>query len=297
MKVKRILVPSDFSESAEQALANAFSIAKIHNAEITLLHIVTVYEDDPYSQRQTFPDLKEYYHQLEERADDQCRKVLSSHVIKGIQVEYAIRRGFSPYEEILTFASEQNIDLIAMGTHSRKPFAHFFIGSVAENVVHHAPCPVLTVHISAGNTRIPSFEHILVPTDFSTQSKNALELALSLLPENGILHLLHVVEDNIHPAYFTEDSESILDLIPNLKERSLGMLKKMADELIPQETTTEINLLEGRIYQTIVQYAEEQAIDLIVMGTHGSSALGQILMGSQTNRVIRKASCPVVTIK
>lgn len=299
MAIQHILVPSDFSDSAKRALGHAFAVAKLHQARITILHVVTVFDDDPYNPEKSFPDVGEYYNHLEKRAGDHFKSALSSTPTTDIPVDTVIQRGFSPHEEILTYAAHHNVDFIAMGTHGRKPLARFFMGSVAEKVVHHAECPVLTVRFSEESslTKIPSYERILVPTDFSEQSRNAIELAVHLLPESGTVDLLHVVEDSIHPSYFATDGDTLLDVLPNIREKSNELLQNFATDLIPDRLQTHLVIQEGRISQTILDYAEENPVDVIAMGTHGLNVLSQIFIGSQTNRVLRKAACPVITIK
>ena len=297
MTIKHILVPSDFSLTAKHALANALTIAGMHKAKITLLHVVTVYNDDPNNTEQPFPDLDDYYRKMEKRAGDYFEKTLSEDALKDADISYVVRRGFSPYEEILAYAAESGVDLIAMGTHSRKSLARFFLGSVAENIVHHADCPVLTVRIEDGKVSPPLYHRILVPTDFFEQSYRALQLAMSFLPDDGVIDILHVVEDVIHPAYFTAEGETIFDVMPHIKDKSEETMANMAAELVPENIKRNLVIKEGKIAQTIIEHAEENDIDLIVMGTHSMNALTQFLIGSQANKVIRKASCPVITIK
>ena len=297
MHIKHILVPSDFSDTAQQALINALYIASRHRAKITLLHIVTVFDDDPYNPKQVFPDLKKFYHHLEERAGDHFQETLSSNKLEDVHVEYAVRRGFSPYEEILAFAADQNVDLISLGTHGRKPIARFFLGSVAENIVHHAKCPVLTAKMQEREAHVPSYERILVPIDFSDQSIKALELACQLLAQDGVLYVLHVVEDAIHPAYFGVGENTFMQILPDIKEKAKKRLSDVMKEKVPDAVQANIYVKEGQVAATIIEYADQHAFDLIVMGTHGMNTLGQIIIGSHANRVLRKASCPVITIK
>ncbi len=297
MNIKHILVPSDFSITAKHALANALSIAAMHKARITLLHVVTIYNDDPYAAEQPFPDLDDYYQKMEKRAGDYFQKTISEYALKDLTIDYVVRRGFSPYEEILTYAAEENVDLIAMGTHSRKSLARFFLGSVAENIVHHAEYPVLTVRIEDSTISLPVYKRILVPTDFFEQSHRALQLALSFLSDDSVIDILHVVEDVIHPAYFMAEGETIFDVMPHIKDKSEETMAKMAAELIPEHVKRNLVIKEGKIAQTIIEHAEENSIDLIVMGTHSMNALTQLLIGSQANKVIRKAPCPVITVK
>ena len=298
MAINHILVPSDFSNSAQQALAYAFSVAQLFNSRITLLHVVTVFDDDPYNPEQSFPDVQQYYEHLEQRAESQFNDTLAEGT-SNIQVDTVVQRGFSPYEEILAYAKNNQVDLVAMGTHGRKPIARFLLGSVTEKVIHQAECPVLTVRISENQdiVDIPTFNRILVPTDFSDQSKNALKLAITLLPESGMLDVLHVVEDTIHPSYFATDGDTLLSVMPQIKDRSEEILQEIVNKFVPKSIQTHLMVKEGRIAQTILEHAEKNSVDAIVMGTHGTNALSQIFMGSQANRVVRKALCPVMTIK
>jgi len=297
MDIDHILVPSDFSDTAQQALANALYIALTQNAKITLLHIVTVFDDDPYNTKQPFPDLKEFYEHLEKMAGDHLRETLSSDALQDVQVEYAIRRGFSPYEEILSFAADKDVDLIALGTHGRKPIARFFLGSVAENIVHHAECPVLTVRMDEKEFKVPSYENVLVPIDFSDQSIKALELATKIVRPEGTLNVLHIVEDAIHPAYFGIGENTFLEFLPEIKDKANDMLGHLIKEKVPDSIQANIVIKEGQVAATIMDYTEQQDFDLIIMGTHGTNTLGQIIIGSHAGRVLRKASCPVITIK
>ncbi len=298
MAIQHILVPSDFSNSAKHALAHAFAIARLFNARITLLHVITVFNDDPYNPEQSFPDLQEYYQQVEQRAKSQFKATLPKEA-ETVHVDTVVQRGFSPYEEILSYAANNGVDLIAMGTHGRKPLAHFFLGSVAEKVVHRAECPVLTVRISEDQeiVDIPSYKRILVPTDFSEQSTKALKLAVHLLPEACEIDLMHVVEDPIQPTDFITEGDTFLNIMPQIKDRSQEILQHLAEKFVPKSLQTHLMVKEGRIAPTILDYAEDNSVDAIVMGTHGTNALSQFFIGSQANRVIRNAACPVITIK
>lgn len=295
--IKHILVPSDFSATAKQAMANALSIAGRHQAKITLLHVVTVYNDDPYSAEQPFPALDGYYEEMEQRAGTFFKQEIAAYDLKDIEVDSVIRRGFSIYEEILSFAAENDVDFIAMGTHSRKSVARFFLGSVAENIVHHAKCPVLTVRIDSTSSALPVFNRILVPTDFYEQSGRAVKLALALLAKDGVIDLMHVVEDAIHPAYFVAEGDTIFDIMPHIYDKSEETLAKMASEYLPGDVRANLVIKEGKISQTVLDYVQENKADLIIMGTHSMSALAQLLIGSQANKIIRSAACPVITTK
>lgn len=297
MKCRHILVPSDFYSCSQRALVHASALAQRFQARITLFHVVTLHDADPYNPQNPFPNLEEYYRHLEERAGGQFEQAIAERQNDGVEVGYVVQRGFSPYEEILRFAEDQQVDLIVMGTHGRTALSRFFLGSVAQKIVHHAPCPVMTLRVSNEKTEpAPTYRRLLVPTDFSEQSRKALQLAAEWVENGGMIDLLHVVEYPVHPTFFTADGEVILDISPQLHENAEKLLKGAAEEMPPHIQIVPI-LLEGSIAKQIIEYGEANGVDLIVMGTHGADALSQILIGSQTNRVIRKAACPVVTVK
>lgn len=295
--ITHILLPTDFSECAEKAFGLATSIAKRFSARLTMLHIVTAFDDDPYNPDKTFPDLQKYYQELEKQARGNLESAIENDE-NGLEIDYAVRRGFSASEEILDFAAENNIDFIVMGTHGRKPLSHLLLGSVAENIVQHAKCPVLTTRKNPSDSVLfQGFKRILVPTDFSQYSKRALQFAQTLLVPAGTLDVLHVVEDAIHPAYYAGGQSSIFDIIPDLKQRSTDFLKKFIQENIPQTLEAKAVIREGRIAHQILQYSEENQIDAIVMGTRGMNDLEQFFLGSVAERIVRKASQPVINVK
>ncbi len=295
--ITHILLPTDFSECAERAFGLATMLAKRFSAKLTMLHVVTAFDDDPYNPEKKFPDLQEFYRELEKQAEGNLESVIDKDA-KGLKVNYSVCRGFSASEEILDFAAENDINLIVMGTHGRKSLSHLLLGSVAEKVVQHARCPVLTTRRNSSDSVLfKGFNRILVPTDFSDYSKRALQFAVILLAPHGSLDILHVVEDNIHPAYYAGGQTSIFDIIPDLRQRSAQFLEKFIKENVSASLNAVAIVGEGRIAQQILRYADENPINAVVMGSRGMNDLEQLFLGSVTERIVRKASQPVVNVK
>jgi nucleotide-binding universal stress UspA family protein len=144
---KTILVPHDFSSSANHAVAIARDEAKAHGAKVMLLHVIempsTLKPDTVIVPDETGApiNIKDYaIGQAEEHLAD-----LASRIAKdGVTTTTFIRLG-KPEDEIVKFANENSVDLIAMGTHGRTGLAHMLVGSVAERVVRTSKCPVLTI--------------------------------------------------------------------------------------------------------------------------------------------------------
>lgn len=143
MLTKRILLPTDFSEGALNALPFALDMAQNCGAKLFLLHVIydVVTASGLYVPHISFDEM---YKDLEKSAQKELEKFGCEQLCSLKDVEYTVLRGI-PYETILNFAGEKNIDLIVIATHGRKGLDHFLFGSTAEKVVRYAPCPVLTV--------------------------------------------------------------------------------------------------------------------------------------------------------
>jgi nucleotide-binding universal stress UspA family protein len=144
------------------------------------------------------------------------------------------------------------------------------------------------------------FTRILVPTDFSPPSDAALEYARLLAATFGAsLHLLHVIDDPAASSAFVADgyapnSPDIAEFLLTRGRTRLEALLNRSDREVFHATTV---ALVGEPAMTIGDYATASGTDLIVMGTHGRSGFAHALMGSVAERVVRTASCPVLTVK
>lgn len=143
IKLKHILHPTDFSDNSDQALKYACSLAIQYSAE---LHLINVVQDAGWlipSMEVTFPE--NYYEKQKQYANEEL-SVLPDKVLSHTgSIIRNVCEG-RPYVEIIRYAHKNAIDMIVMGTHGYTNLAHMVMGSVAENVVRRAPCPVLTVH-------------------------------------------------------------------------------------------------------------------------------------------------------
>lgn len=138
--IRRILVPTDFSSHSEQAADYAAMLADGFQARIDLLHVI---EPFPYSVTDTGTVIS-HVEALKTVADSLLENARAKLEQNGAAVEAHLTRGV-PYEEILDWAGKKKVDLIVMGTRGRTGVGHFLLGSVADRIVHLAPCPVLTM--------------------------------------------------------------------------------------------------------------------------------------------------------
>ena len=150
----RILVPMDFSEASKEAAKYAFSLADRYGAELHAVHVVEdIAPSLPEAARHMASFPEDYTAQARELAEKQLAAELPSDLAGGREVVQVIKVG-APLVHILDYAAENNVDLIVMGTHGRTGLSRFLIGSVAERVVRHAPCPVLIIRPSGERAMI-----------------------------------------------------------------------------------------------------------------------------------------------
>ena len=141
--------------------------------------------------------------------------------------------------------------------------------------------------------------HILVPTDFSKFSQAALTYAVAFAEKFGAeLHLLHVVQNL---ALMVPDTVNVVPPIgPSVEQLTAAVreaLERTSRENQLERFKIHREVREGTPFYEIIQYAKEKSVDLIVMGTHGHSGLVHVLLGSVTEKVVRKSPCPVLTIR
>jgi nucleotide-binding universal stress UspA family protein len=185
-----------------------------------------------------------------------------------------------------------------MSTHGRTGLTRVLLGSVAERVVQHSPCPVFVVRQSKRRKKTASsasINKILVPVDFSAASRAALKYAITFADRlHARLILFHA--SDVGYAY-TPDGYAIYD-IPQLQESALEAARKQMGKLtrttkfgaVKFETAVRI----GPPAWKICDAAEEHGADLIITGTHGRTGLQRVLMGSTAEQVVRHAPCSVL---
>jgi nucleotide-binding universal stress UspA family protein len=294
--ISRILCPIDFSKCSKIAFKNAIELAKKTNAQLHLFHAIIMYEDDSYKPNDRLPDNIVSYELIEEISNQKLKNVADDHASDAVKIVTASSRAFSAAEEILNYADENNIDLIAMGTHGRTELSHLLLGSVAERVIRMAKCPVMTFRSDAKKLGI--HQKILVPIDFSDHSRLALRYALELAEiYQSEITLLHVFEQPMHPAFYVAGKTSVFEIDADLKKRATDAMVKFRYEQGKDEIKTNYVFAEGAAYHEIVEHSKKGNFDLLVIATHGLRGLQHFLIGSTTEKVMRHAEIPVLVVK
>ena len=282
MEIRRVLLPTDLSESADRALKQAVELAVQHRAKIDILHVVTLPGLDPADVQKT---LDEYMARVEKEVFDDLAKRSEGIRTRGLAVETVLLRRLYPIEAILEWIRDNTPDVVVMGTHGRTGLRKLLLGSVATRIVLEAPCPVMTVgpdaEVAEGEN---GFASILVPVDFSEVSERAIATAKALVAPSGRLILEHVVSSPVHPSLYAGGVTKIFPLHPELP----SLIGKRLSELY--EGPSEIVVTEGSVVEEILETAKSRKVSLVIMGTRG-------LQGSVTERVLGRAKVPVLAVK
>ncbi|MFZ4620596.1 MAG: universal stress protein [Bacteroidota bacterium] len=139
---------------------------------------------------------------------------------------------------------------------------------------------------------------ILVPIDFSDNSKKALRYAIPFAQQfSASLILAYIVEPTIYPSDFGFGQIGFPDVEKELHEKALKELTELKDSLVPQELNAEMLVGTGIPFVEITQFAKEHEVDIIIVATHGRTGVEHILFGSTAEKIIRKAPCPVLVVR
>lgn len=268
-ELRAVLHPTDFSQGSHTAFVHALRLSLASRASFCVLHVDAPQE---HSQWAEFPGVRETlarWGQLEPGAPSAAVAEL------GLAVKKLRVRSGDPVGAILKEAHHHEPDLLVMATHNREGFSRLVRGKVAEPVAREAGCPALLVPTHAGGFVQPedgavTLETVLVPVAADpspTFTFQALARLLYGLPEGGVLRLLHVGKPGRRPT--------------------------VRDPAIPGWTVEDVDA-EGEVEGEILKAAADA--DLIAMATKGHDTLGDALFGSTAERVLRKASCPVLAV-
>ena len=182
-------------------------------------------------------------------------------------------------------AAEAKADLLAVGTHQRAGSARLWQGSVSRGVLHHASCNVACVprgRSAADEDVVPTFQRVLIPTDFSLLANRAIPVGYGMVAPGGIVHLLHVVA--------RKPGEDDLDVT----ERLRSLVPKGA---AAKGVVTEVEVLqEENAWSGIWHAAGRLGVDAICMATHGRSGMPRAVLGSQAQEVVHRARQPVILV-
>ena len=290
MKIESILCPIDMSPNSDEALRYAIALSRGYNAELILLHC-------DLTERGI--GTRDAQDEAAETIRESLQKYSGSLDLRGLDWKSLVITCDDAGEGISREAARYRVDLIVMRSR-RRPHRAALLGSTAETVSRTAPCPVLVMHtderdwVNGPDTKI-ELKRVLVAYDFSDYSELALNSALSFAQEyQSELHLLHVLPPS--PV-----NESEISWYPLGREgayhKAAHRLQKAISPDVLLWCRIKHAVTEGQPYREILNYAEKNKIDLICLGAHGAGFGMRALFGSNVDRVLRQAPCPVLVTR
>ncbi|HUO59983.1 MAG TPA: universal stress protein, partial [Candidatus Acidoferrales bacterium] len=293
-----ILVATDFSNASSKALRYAVSLARHHGAKVYLIHVVS-----SLGLTVTGPDAIVHASWLAAREIEAVREsLLRGGVLDGISFEPLVSAG-DIWVELEKVIRHEQIDLLVLGTHSRTGIAKMALGSVAERIFRNASCPVLSVGpYSPSETRagLTTEPRILFPTDFGEKSLRPLPYALWLAKQRRArLVVFHALSTISRPeSTLLHRADAVADIQADAKASCLDRLRT----LIPA-SSLELEPLYvadfGEPMESILRAAKEYRTEAIVMGLVHTKYIDALahMPGTITYDVVRKAQCPVLTVR
>jgi nucleotide-binding universal stress UspA family protein len=293
IEINTILCPVDRSEVSRRALMVGAALARWYDARLRVLEVAAAGLPPAAASPSAVAGLTPA---LRRAILDELRRFAAC--ADGVTTDVVVEEG-DVLTRILADASARETGLIVMGTHGHGGLARLVAGSVTEKVLRQAPCPVLTVPLGQG--AVPPgpgpFKSILCAVDFSQASLHAVEYALSLAQEAAArLVVAHVIDWPNTAGLSAPLAAAIDDSRRDYEARRLADLRAAVPASARAWCQIEEVLAVGTPGQQIVHLANAQAIDLIVMGVHGKSALNLAIFGSTTRQVVHDAHCPVLTV-
>lgn len=289
----RLLVATDGSPEADAAARRGLNLALAYGAQV---HVLSVVDTRPYVGVLDEADRGDVTVELEMRGEAAIERLEALAEQHGVSTVPTLRTG-RPDEEIVDYARDHEIDLVVLGARGTdaEPVG---LGGTAERVVKFADVPVLTTHDvdgagPEGTVEDLDFETIVLPTDGSDAAGRAADHVIDLAGRYGArLHVLYVVDSDI---YDYEDAPRSI----------IGLLRKggtaVVDELVEQASEADVEatgtVLTGVPYREILDYTDRNDADLVALGTRGKSDLPPRILGSTTDRIVRVATPPVLTVR
>jgi nucleotide-binding universal stress UspA family protein len=285
IELRSVLFATDLSDASLAALPLVSTIARQYGSRVFVMNVST-----PIAYAMVSPEaagVLQYRDELRSRS--QVKALLKTADLAGLSTTVVVRSGI-PTDEIGHFVREHKIDLVVLGTHGRTGVKHLFMGSVAEELFRHLPCPVLTVgpNVSKPAMQAIDIKHILFPTDLSDESQAAFPYIVSLAAQyKASLTLLHVlpVETASNP-----DARSLAE--PLRKE----MQEIFSDHIDPR-CRAEFIIDFGDAAERILAHAESGRADLIGLGVRKAGEITTHFRNTVAYRVVLQAHCPVLTAR
>jgi len=275
--MKKIIIPVDFSKHSEYALEAAAALAKKHNSELIIMHMLELSESI-FSSSTT--DRSEETVFMLMVTNKKFEAFLDKPYLEGINYTPMIKH-HKVLKEVDEVASELDVDLVVMGSRGSNDYDGVFLGSNTEKVVRHSKIPLLVVK---SKPETVDFENIVIATDFSPKSATAVNSAIELLSNLGKkVTLLHI---NLPNAHFLSTDE--------IEEKVSSFLTLTNREDLKNNIAL---ISDYNVEEAILSYADKHNMDAIGMITEGRTGLNHLFGGSISEDLVNHSTLPVFTFR
>lgn len=281
----RILLPTDGSDAVRDVADYAFALAETFDAELIVLNVADTSKIS-YTRVDT------------EVVDDDVRQgesaveAIAEAAPRGVEVRTDVVQGV-PEDSIVEYAAKHDADVVLMATHGREGLDQHVLGSVTERVLRQSGVPVFVVPPGTDPMARYPPDAVLVPVDDGDPTIRAIEQGVDLAAQYGSsLHLLHVVDADYAGGLSDVDEEVDVE---HVAETVLDEALERVPDSFSESVTGDVRQNET-VPDGIAEYARDQEIDVIAMGTHGRSGLDRYVLGSTTEQLLRTASVPVLAV-
>ncbi|MBL7211934.1 MAG: universal stress protein [Desulfobacteraceae bacterium] len=297
IELKNIICTTDFSDLSNIAIPFGTALAKEFGAKLYLCHVIDLSAVAMYGEG--FLEPLERETRITDYAHDDLRRLIGD---QPVDWEPLVPVGHTA-GEIARLAEEKDADLVVSATQGRSGLKRLVLGSVTERLMRTLPCPLLVVRgpeqeQAASMDETVWFQRILVGCDFSSDSELTFQYGLSLAQEfQSEVHLAHVIEPAVYKDLLRPSIEEKEGFQQDLRKMLNDRLTGMVPEEVHNWCTPQTILLAGQPHEELTKYAVVHDVDLIVLGVRGHGLVETLFVGSTTDRVVREAPCPVLSVR
>ena len=279
--LEKILVPVDVNTNSKAQMKTAIEIARSYNSEIILLYVVP--------EEVLHDEIREI---VMNAISDSLNSLKKALIRERVIISEPLIEFGKPVDKILQIATQENVNLILVGSGTRGKRKKFKLGTTAERLISLSDVPVWV----AKSNQTTDLKNVLCPVDYSDPSKRALKnaifLSAKLLARLTILAVFEPITYVSPRINVNLEKENALRL-----KRFENEMKEFIREFDLNGINHEIVIQTGIVDEKILQSIKEHGYGLLIMGTNGRSGLSRFFMGSITEKVIREVPCSFITTK
>ena len=284
--MRNILLATDLAANSDRAMERALKIAKETGAKLHIVHVLPGYK------------AKKLSSSLREDTEDLIKGYVYDYKdSEGLNITINALQGSEVYAEILGYAKKIKADLIVMGMHGKTKIRDLFVGTTLERVVRKGVWPVLMVKNKP--TGGP-YQSIVAGADFAPGSRAALRVAMEIAPK-AVFHVVHVFEIPYYAetAYYYVEAKA---LVEENQQKMLNAFLKTETSHFKKEhggasTRLSGKLVQGPVYDTLVQQAKNAKADVVALGAHGRMGVMPGKLGGAAEDILANPPCDVLVAR